>query len=89
MKLRRLCICNFRSIIDADVEVHDYLMIVGANNAGKSNFLAVLRAFYEDIKWSDEDVPKAGNNGGESWVELTYALTDAEWDGLADKYKMN
>lgn len=50
MKLRRLHICNFRSIIDADVEVHDYLMIVGANNAGKSNFLTVLRAFYEDIK---------------------------------------
>lgn len=87
MKLRRLRIHNFRSIIDADVEVHDYLMIVGANNAGKSNFLAAMRAFYEDIKWSNEDVPKAGDNDGESWVELTYALTDVEWDGLADKYK--
>lgn len=87
MKLRCLRIHNFRSIIDADVEVHDYLMVVGANNAGKSNFLAALRAFYEDIKWSNEDVPKAGDNDGESWVELTYALTDVEWDGLADKYK--
>lgn len=87
MKLRRLRIHNFRSIIDADVEVHDYLMLVGANNAGKSNFLAALRAFYEDIKWSSEDIPKAGDNDGESWVELTYQLTDVEWDGLADKYK--
>lgn len=87
MKLRHLRIHNFRSIIDADVEVHDYLVVVGANNAGKSNFLAALRAFYEDIKWSSEDAPKAGNNDGESWVELTYALTDVEWDGLADKYK--
>jgi hypothetical protein len=34
-------------------------------------------------------VPKAGYSGGESWIELTYALTDAEWAGLADKYKMN
>lgn len=40
MKLRRLRIHNFRSIIDADVEVHDYTMIVGANNAGKSNVMA-------------------------------------------------
>lgn len=87
MKLRRLRIHNFRSIINADVEVHDYLVVVGANNAGKSNFLAALRAFYEDIKWSSEDTPKAGDNDGESWVELTYALTDVEWDGLADKYK--
>lgn len=87
MKLRRLRIHNFRSIIDADVEVHDYLMVVGANNAGKSNFLAALRAFYEDIKWSNDDVPKTGVQDGESWVELTYALTDTEWGGLADKYK--
>lgn len=89
MKLRRLRINNFRSISVADIEVHNYLMVVGANNAGKSNFLAALRAFYEDIKWSSEDIPKAGNNGDESWVELTYALDDAEWDGLAEKYKVN
>ncbi len=48
MKLRRLRIHNFRSIIDADIEMHDYTMIVGANNAGKSNVLVALRAFYED-----------------------------------------
>ena len=34
MKLRRLRTHNFRSIIDAAIEVHDYTMIVGANNAG-------------------------------------------------------
>lgn len=89
MKLRHLRIHNFRSIIDADVEVHDYLMVVGANNAGKSNFLAGLRAFYEDIKWSGEDFPKTQETGSdaESWVELTYELDDAEWQGLADSYK--
>lgn len=89
MKLRRLCINNFRSIKIADIEVHDYLMVVGANNAGKSNFLAALRAFYEDVKWSSEDIPKAGDGCDESWVELSYVLDDAEWDGLAEKYKVN
>ena len=53
MKLQRLRIHNFRSIIDADVEVHDYTMLVGANNAGKSNALSALRAFYEEIKWTE------------------------------------
>jgi putative ATP-dependent endonuclease of OLD family len=87
MKLRRLRIHNFRSVIDADIEVHDYTMIVGANNAGKSNVLAALRAFYEDVKWTAEDVPMVGKASEETWVELAFSLSDAEWAGLADKYK--
>lgn len=87
MKLRRLRIHNFRSIIDADIEIHDYTMIVGANNAGKSNVIAALRAFYEDIKWSNDDVPKVGKSSDESWTELSFVLTDEEWSGLADRYK--
>ena len=75
MKLRRLHIHNFRSVIDAEVEIHDYTMIVGANNAGKSNALAALRAFYDDVKWSAEDLPRVGRSSEESWVELTFALT--------------
>ncbi len=87
MKLRRLRIHNFRSIIDADIEVHDYTIIVGANNAGKSNLLNALRAFYEDIKWSNEDFPKTASADEEAWVELTYQLTNIEWGHLAEKYK--
>ena len=88
MKLRRLRIHNFRSIFDADIEVHDYTMIVGANNAGKSNVLAALRAFYEDIKHSNDDLPKMPSAQiDESWVELSFFLNEAEWNGLADKYK--
>lgn len=49
MKLRRPRIRNFRSILDADIEVHDYIMNVGANNAGKSNIVAALRTFHEDF----------------------------------------
>ena len=64
-----------------------YTMIVGANNAGKSNLLAALRAFYEEIKWSSEDTPKLGKSSDESWVELAFVLNDAEWSGLAEKYK--
>lgn len=87
MKLRHLRIHNFRSIIDAEIEVHDYTMVVGANNAGKSNLFGALRAFYEDIKWSVDDFPKVGAADDESWVELTFLLDEQEWAGLAEKYK--
>lgn len=87
MKLSRIRIHNFRSIIDADIEAHDFLMLVGANNAGKSNVITALRCFYEDAKWSDDDFPKKGAADDESWMELSFKLTDNEWENLADKYK--
>ena len=58
MKIRKIRIHNIRSIRDAEVELTDFSMLVGANNAGKSNFLLALRLFYENVKWSQEDAPK-------------------------------
>jgi energy-coupling factor transporter ATP-binding protein EcfA2 len=87
MKLRRMRIHNFRSIIDSEIEIHDYTMVVGANNAGKSNLLAALLAFYEAVKWSSDDLPKLGESSDESWIELTFVLNGAEWASLAEKYK--
>ena len=89
MKLTRIRIHNFRSIIDANVEAHDFTMLVGANNAGKSNFMNALRCFYGDLSWTDDDFPKPQlkPQDEESWVELSFDLSDAEWDALDDKYK--
>ncbi|WP_211454229.1 ATP-dependent nuclease [Collimonas antrihumi] len=87
MKLRAIQIHNFRSVLDADVEAHDYMLLVGANNAGKSTILNALRAFYDDAKWSTEDFPKAGATDNESWVQLKFHLDGDEWAGLADEYK--
>lgn len=89
MKIVKIHIHNYRSIIDAEIEAHDYLMFVGANNSGKSNVINALRAFYEDVKWSDDDFPKAGSTDKNSWIDLVLKLTDDEWNGLADKYKKN
>ena len=72
MKLCKIQIHNFRSIVDAEIEVHGYTMIVGANNAGKSNALTALRAFYDDIKWTNDDLPKVGKSSDESWVQLHF-----------------
>ena len=87
MKIENIRIHNFRSIIDADIEVHDFLMLVGANNAGKSNIINALRCFYEDVKWSEDDFPKKGTEDQTSWVQVTFKLSDNEWNNLADKYK--
>lgn len=87
MKLREIRIHNYRSVIDVCIDAHDYTLLVGANNAGKSTVLNALRAFYDDIKWSADDFPKFGASDAESWVQLKFSLDDEEWDGLADKYK--
>lgn len=87
MKLRNIQIHNFRSVLDADIEAHDYMLLVGANNAGKSTILNALRAFYDDAKWTADDFPKAGVADNESWVQLKFRLDDDEWAGLADEYK--
>jgi len=87
MKLRELTIHNYRSVIDLCIEVHDYTLLVGANNAGKSTVLNALRAFYDDLKWSADDFPRVAAADQESWVQLKFALDDDEWAGLAEKYK--
>lgn len=89
MKLESIDIHNFRSVIDVNIEARDYMLLVGANNAGKSTILNALRTFYDDAKWSADDFPKAGAVDGESWVQLRFQLDDDEWAGLADKYKEN
>lgn len=50
MKLRVIKIHNFRSVLDAAIEAHGYMLLVGANNAGKSTILNALRVFYDDAK---------------------------------------
>lgn len=87
MKLREIQVHNYRAVVDLSIEAHDYTLLVGANNAGKSTVLNALRAFYDDLKWTTEDFPKAGATDAESWVQLKFALDDDEWAGLADKYK--
>ncbi len=87
MKITHIKIHNFRSIVDGEIEAHDFLLLVGSNNAGKSNVINALRCFYEDAKWSEDDFPKKGTNDQESWIEISFRLSADEWENLADKYK--
>jgi putative ATP-dependent endonuclease of OLD family len=86
MQIRSVHIHNFRSIADAKIDFHDYTLITGANNTGKSNLIDAIRAFYGDYKYSPaKDKPKFGCDS-ESWVEVEFELTDDEQSSLAEKY---
>ena len=60
MKAIALKLHNYKSIEDADLEINPYSLLVGANNAGKSNLIAAIRTFYEKgLKYDDSrDFPK-------------------------------
>lgn len=88
-RIKSVTIHNFRSIKEAKLDPYDYAMLVGANNAGKSNVFTALRIFYEDeIKFNGEtDLPKFQREDEESWVEIEYLLTDDEYNNLKDEYR--
>jgi len=88
MKIKSIIIHNFRSIKDAKFDFYNYTVLVGANNAGKSNALTALRIFYEDVKFADKsDFPKFQTEDNESWIEIEYLLTDEEFSNLKEEYK--
>lgn len=90
MKLVDLSIHNFRGIHDAEMTLFEYNLLVGPNNAGKSTLIDAIRAFYEKDGFrykSDRDFPFIAGVDQESWIELTFSLTEAEDLSLADDYK--
>ncbi|MDD5309097.1 MAG: AAA family ATPase, partial [Deltaproteobacteria bacterium] len=75
---------------DAALNLFDYNLLVGPNNAGKSTVIDAIRAFYEKdgFKYKhDRDFPFIAAKDQESWVELIFRLSDAEDSSLADDYK--
>ena len=89
MKIKSITIHNFRSIKEAKFDPYDYSVLVGANNAGKSNVLTALRIFYEDgIKFNEKsDFSKFPTEDNENWIEIEYLLTDDEFHNLKEEYK--
>mgnify|MGYP000876414270 CR=1 FL=1 len=90
MKMREVIVHNFRSIKDVRVRLEDYSLLVGENNAGKTGLVTALRAFYEDTgaKYDAKaDFPKFPTDDKESWIEIQYATSDAEQEGLKAEYR--
>ena len=89
MKIRTVLLHNFRSIREVRIDLEDYSLLVGENNAGKTNVLTALRIFYEDhgIKFDENrDFPKFTTDD-ESWIELEFLTTPEEQANLKQGYK--
>lgn len=87
MLITKVKLHNFRCILDGEFDLHDYTMLVGANNAGKSTIISALRVFYDHLKWSSDDLPKMPGAYNDSWIEVTFTLTDEEEKEIAEKYR--
>ena len=90
MQIKTVHVHNFRSLIDTNFDLHDYCLLIGANNAGKTNAIDALRVFYDDIKFnSSTDTPRESATDGESWIEIEYVLKDDEYESLKEDYKLS
>jgi putative ATP-dependent endonuclease of OLD family len=91
MRLNRITVHNYRGIREESFLVHGYTLLVGANNSGKSTIVDALRAFYEKDGFKyrhDRDWPMIVTQDEESWVELDFRCTAAEYGTLKDDYKI-
>lgn len=90
MRAVSVTIHNFRSIVDAEIALSPYGLLVGENNSGKSNFIDAIRAFYEKgVKFDHaRDFPKTGATDDESWMEIEFKPNSSELDELKPEYRL-
>ena len=75
MRMTSFRIKNFRSIVDSgEITSQDLMVFIGRNNAGKSNVLKTLNAFFTN-KVTSEDIPSDRTKGE---IELTITFTDLD-----------
>lgn len=89
MKLSKITIHNIKSLVDASFNLEKYSLLVGENNAGKTNVITAIRMFYEDgVKFDPKsDFPKCATTDQESWIELEFLTTDDEQSSLKGEYQ--
>ncbi|SRR6266568_961004 len=41
-KIKKVCVDGYKNLVDCEIELHDFNVLVGPNNSGKSNFLEIF-----------------------------------------------
>lgn len=91
MKISEIAIHNFRSIIDGKFTAYPYLLLVGSNNTGKTTIIDCIRLFYEKDKYyydESRDFPKMPTADNQSWIDITFTLSDDEYAALNPEYQL-
>jgi predicted ATP-dependent endonuclease of OLD family len=90
MVISEINIHNFRGIIEQSFKLYNYSLLIGANNSGKTTVIDAIRIFYENCKFDkDKDFPFNGSQDEESWIDITFSLSNEEYDSLANDYKLS
>lgn len=89
MELSRISIKNFRSIKDAEIKFgHNCLILLGKNEAGKSNILKAVAAVFGKYQVSNKDKRKKIDNEKieEYYVRCICKLTDKDIIDVAKRF---
>ena len=90
MELTRIEIKNFRSIKDAKISFdHSCLILLGKNEAGKSNVLKAVAAVFGKYKLSNKDKRKRIDNEKieEYYIRSVFALNEKDFEEIVGRFK--
>ena len=90
MKLVRFEIKNFRSIEDIKISIEEKngkkcLILVGKNEAGKSNILKAISAVFNGYKVSIKDQRKTASDNDEYCINAIFKLTQKDISDIKEK----
>lgn len=91
MELDRIRIKNFRSIKDAEIKLdHKCLILLGKNEAGKSNILKAIAAAFGEYTVSNKDKRKKIDNeiidSEDYFVYLIFKLNENDFEYILEQY---
>lgn len=90
MKIKSIYIHNFRSIENEKINLQDYTVLIGSNNSGKSNIIAALLYFYDELSLKDTDYFCCPDRSAdELFVEVEFSNLSPElMEKLPEKYRL-
>ena len=89
MNLKQITIKNFRSIKEQILEIkHNCIILVGKNEAGKSNILKAIAAVFGEYKLSDNDKRKRIKNETieDYLIDVDIQLSDKDINEIAKRF---
>ena len=86
MKINKIEIKNFRSILNVEMTFQKLMMFIGQNNHGKSNMLYAILFFFGEIKVQELDF---FNDSDELYVEIEFDDLDEDDKVTFKKYLTN